>query len=124
MEAGDVVLIRNNQSRGNLAKALELEFGSIERFRQEFSQAAVTVEGSGWAALAYCQRTERLILMQIEKHNLNIYPNFKILLVLDVWEHAYYLDYRNERAKFIDGFWRVVNWDEVAKRLALLRRAK
>jgi superoxide dismutase, Fe-Mn family len=112
----------NNQPQGNLVKALELDFGSIERFRQEFSQVAVTVEGSGWAALAYCQQTGRLMLMQIEKHNLNIYPNFKILLVLDVWEHAYYLDYQNERAEFVDGFWRVINWDKVAKRFSALGR--
>ena len=55
--------------------------------------------------------------MQIEKHNVNVYPMFRILLIIDVFEHAYYIDYKNLRAKFIDGFWNIVNWDEVNKRL-------
>jgi Fe-Mn family superoxide dismutase len=93
------------------------EFGTFERFKKEFTQTAITVEGSGWAALTLCRQTGRPIIMQIEKHNTNIYPMFRILMVLDIWEHAYYLDYKNERAKFVDAFWNIVNWDEVNKRL-------
>jgi len=102
---------------GVLGDAIESEFGSYERFKKEFSQAAVSVEGSGWAALSFCKQTDRLIVMQIEKHNTNVYPTFRILMVLDVWEHAYYLDYKNQRANFVDAFWAIVNWDEVNKRL-------
>jgi Fe-Mn family superoxide dismutase len=58
--------------------------------------------------------------MQIEKHNNSIYPMFNILMVLDVFEHAYYVDYKNERAKFVEAFWNIVNWEEVSKRLELL----
>jgi len=102
---------------GKLGEALEKEFGSFERFKKEFSQAASSVEGSGWAALTLCRQTNRLIIMQIEKHNTNVYPMFRILMVLDVFEHAYYIDYKNDRVKFIEAFWNIVNWTEIDKRL-------
>ena len=105
------------EPEGALAEALKKEFGSIERFKKEFTTAAVSTEGSGWAALSWCGMTGRPIIMQIEKHNVNVYPMFRILMVLDVWEHAYYLDYKNERAKFVEAFWNIVNWDEVNRRL-------
>lgn len=103
---------------GELEKLLIGEFGSLERFKKEFSQAAVSVEGSGWAALGFSKKTGKLSIMQIEKHSVNVFPSSEILLVLDVWEHAYYLDYKNERAKFVDAFWNIVNWEAVDKRLA------
>jgi len=102
---------------GVLNATIEKEFGSFERFKREFSQAAVSVEGSGWAALTFCSQTNRPIITQIEKHNTNVYPMFRILMVIDVWEHAYYLDYKNARAEFVDSFWNIVNWDKVNKRL-------
>ena len=105
------------EPHGVLGNTIEKEFGNFERFKKEFSQAAVSVEGSGWAALTFCRQTNRPIIMQIEKHNTNIYPTFRILMVLDIWEHAYYLDYKNARAKFVDAFWKIVNWVEVNKRL-------
>jgi Fe-Mn family superoxide dismutase len=102
---------------GVLGETIEKEFGSFDRFKKEFSQAAIGVEGSGWSALSFCRQTNRPIIMQIEKHNTNVYPMFRILMVLDVFEHAYYIDYKNERAKFVEAFWNIVNWDEVDKRL-------
>lgn len=99
-----------------LAKAINKDFESLERFKKEFTQAAVSVEGSGWAALAFDKQAKKLLICQVEKHNVNLYPNSEILLVLDVWEHAYYLDYKNERAKFADAFWNIVNWSEVSRR--------
>ena len=101
---------------GKLAKAIESEFGSFARFRKEFTQAASSVEGSGWAVLTYCMTTGRLMIMQLEKHNVNVIPGYRILMALDVWEHAYYLDYRNDRARFIEAFWSIVNWEEVNRR--------
>ncbi len=103
---------------GALAESITAEFGSFERFKKEFSAAASGAEGSGWGALALCRSTGRPIVMQIEKHNTNVYPGFALLMVLDVWEHAYYVDYRNDRAKFVENFWTVVNWDEVSRRMA------
>jgi len=102
---------------GAVAGLIEGEYGSFERFRKLFSQTATSVEGSGWAALTYCKLTKRPVIMQAEKHNVNIYPMFGILMVLDVWEHAYYTDYKNDRGKFIEGFWGVVNWEQVNQRL-------
>ncbi|MDW7731102.1 MAG: superoxide dismutase [Methanolobus sp.] len=100
---------------GELNDAIKEEFGNFERFKKEFSQTASSVEGSGWAALTYCRDTKRLGILQIEKHNVNILPDYPIIMALDVWEHAYYLDYKNERGKFIDGFWNIVNWEEIDK---------
>ena len=102
--------------KGDLAKAIDAEFGTFDRFKKEFTQAASSVEGSGWAVLTHCLKTNRLLIMQLEKHNVNLVPGFRILMALDVWEHAYYLDYKNDRAKFIEGFWNLVNWDEVNAR--------
>ncbi|MBW2973872.1 superoxide dismutase [Candidatus Woesearchaeota archaeon] len=107
---------KNGEPSKELKDALEKEFGSFERFKEEFTKAAASVEGSGWAALTFCKKTNRPIIMQIEKHNVNIYPMFTILLVVDVWEHAYYLDYKNERGKFLENFWKIVNWNEISTR--------
>jgi superoxide dismutase, Fe-Mn family len=102
---------------GILAQLLDREYGSFERFKKLFSAAATSVEGSGWATLTFCKLTNRPIIMQIEKHNVNIYPMFRILMALDVWEHAYYLDYKNDRAKFVEAYWNIVNWGAISKSL-------
>jgi len=102
-------------------KAIEKEFGSFERFKTEFTETAKSVEGSGWAILAFHKEhgeNGALSIIQVEKHNVNFYPEQTILLCLDVWEHAYYLDYKNDRAKFIENWWNIVNWEEVEKRFA------
>ncbi len=104
---------------GAIADEIDKEYGSFERFKKEFSQAATSVEGSGWAVLAKHPCISKPIIMQIEKHNTNVYPSFQILMVLDVWEHAYYIDYKNDRAKFVENFWNIVNWDYVNKILKM-----
>jgi Fe-Mn family superoxide dismutase len=101
---------------GKLAEAINDTFGSFAQFKAEFSKAAATTEGSGWAALAIDVKTKQLAIMQIEKHNVNVYTGFYIVMVLDVWEHAYYLDYKNERPKFVEAFWNIMNWERINKR--------
>ncbi len=103
----------NKEPIGEISEVIKEDFGNFERFKKEFTQVASSVEGSGWAALSFCKGTKRLGIMQIEKHNVNIIPSFPILMVLDVWEHAYYIDYKNERGKFIDAFWNIVNWEKI-----------
>lgn len=105
----------NNQPSGKLLEAINRDFGSFERFKIEFSQTANSVEGSGWAILNTCPQGSCLVISQVEKHNVNALPKFQPILVLDVWEHSYYLDYQNMRAKFVDGFWSNVNWDKVGE---------
>lgn len=102
--------------KGELEGAIIADFLNFERFVKEFTQTAMSVEGSGWAALSFCKTTGRLLLLQIEKHNVNLFPGFEIIMVLDVWEHAYYLDYKNDRAKYVEAFWNIVNWEEIGQR--------
>jgi len=108
---------KGGSPEGTLLSVIEKEFGSFERFKKEFTQSAMSVEGSGWSSLTFCKLTQRPIIMQIEKHNVNVYPMFRILMIVDVFEHAYYIDYKNDRAKFLEAFWNIVNWNEVQKRL-------
>jgi superoxide dismutase, Fe-Mn family len=107
----------NNVIPENLVKAIEQNFDSVEAFKKEFSAAAVGVEGSGWAVL-WKDKNHNLMIGQIEKHNLLAFNGWEPVLVLDVWEHAYYLDYVNNRTEFVEKWWSAVNWDDVAKRLS------
>jgi len=102
---------------GRIEEKIKADFGSFERFKAEFTATALSVEGSGWGTLIYYPETGRLMCAQIEKHNQAFAPGMNVLLALDVFEHAYYIDYKNDRAKFIEAFWSIVDWAEVEKRL-------
>jgi Fe-Mn family superoxide dismutase len=102
--------------KGELAEQIVLDFGSIEKFKKHFTEAAKKVEGVGWAILVWAPRAHRLEILQAEKHQLFTQWDVIPLLVLDVWEHAYYLQYKQERDKYIDNWWNVVNWEHVAYR--------
>jgi Fe-Mn family superoxide dismutase len=109
------------QPGGEVADLINKQFGSFDMFKKNFSSTATSTEGSGWAALAVHPCIDRALVMQIEKHNVNVFPNFQIIMALDIWEHAYYIDYKNDRAKFVENFWNIVNWDQVNKNLALVK---
>lgn len=100
-----------------LKTEIEKNFKTFDDFKNEFSSLAKSIFGSGWAALAYNRESDSLIIYQIEKHNDNLLPNHKILLIIDVWEHAYYIDYIHNRGRYIDAFWEVINWKKVNDRL-------
>ncbi len=106
---------------GAIADKIDAEFGSFENFKKLYSDAAKTVEGAGWALLLYDPEIDRLVLTQIEKQNLMHLAELPILLSIDVWEHAYYLQYKNDRASYVDNWWNVVNWDDVEKRFSKVR---
>jgi Fe-Mn family superoxide dismutase len=101
---------------GELAQAINQTFGSFDRFKQHFSEAAKQAEGVGWAILVWSPRAQRLEILQTEKHQLFTQWDTIPLLVLDVWEHAYYLQYKADRERYIEQWWNVVNWPEVEKR--------
>jgi len=101
---------------GDLATAVKEHLGSFEQFRAQFVEAANNVQGSGWAALSWEPLGKRLIIEQVYDHQGNVGQGGPPLLVLDMWEHAYYLQYENRKTEWVDGFWHLVNWDDVAMR--------
>jgi Fe-Mn family superoxide dismutase len=106
---------------GELASALDDAFGSFDKFQAHFNAAAVGVQGSGWAFLAYDAIGGNLVIEQIFNQQDNIPALLVPLLMLDVWEHAYYLDYKNVRADYVKAWWNVVNWANVQQRLEAAR---
>lgn len=108
---------KSNKPSGKIAELIDENFGDFETFQTEFSRAAKKVEGSGWGMLALDPERNDLHVLQLQNHNLLFVPVLKPLLVIDVWEHAYYLDYENNRGDYVDEWWKVVNWDEVNNRL-------
>ncbi|MFC1965749.1 superoxide dismutase [Chloroflexota bacterium] len=102
---------------GELANAITKQFGSFAQFKEKFTNAAVTLFGSGWAWLV--KNADGSLSIETTSNAGNpLIDGKKALLTCDVWEHAYYIDYRNARAKYIDAFWNLVNWEFVALNLA------
>lgn len=102
---------------GKLADMINADFGSFDAFKAQFTEVAKAVEGIGWAILAYDPLSDQLMTFNIEKHNLQAGQGTVPLLVLDVWEHAYYLQYKNDKGSYVNAWWNVVNWDDADKRL-------
>ncbi len=101
---------------GDLLKAIDRDFGGYDKFKAEFSDKAAKLFGSGWAWLAI-DKQGKLEIMPLSNADTPLKHEKKPILTLDVWEHAYYLDYKNARPDFIKGFWTKVNWDFAAKNL-------
>lgn len=110
--------------KGRLLQLIQRDFGSLEHFQRHFSEAANRVEGSGWALLVWSPRSGRLDLLQSTLHHLFAQWDTIVLLALDVWEHAYYLQYENRKEEYIRNWWNIVNWDNVAQRLETAERVE
>jgi superoxide dismutase, Fe-Mn family len=107
---------------GELAASLERDFGDFESFKAQLTAAAAAVQGSGWGALSWEPLGRRLVVEQVYDHQGNTGNSTVPILVVDMWEHAYYLQYRNKKAAWLEAFWQLVDWTDVAERLAKVRK--
>jgi Fe-Mn family superoxide dismutase len=110
-----------DKPEGELAAALEEYFGDFDSFKAQLNQASSTIQGSGWGVLAWEPMGGRLLIEQVYDHQGNIGQGAIPLLVFDAWEHAFYLQYKNVKADFFNALWNIVNWPDVAARLAAAR---
>ncbi len=106
---------------GDLAKTIDRDFGTFDRFKQQMIAVATTVMGSGWAALVWEPIGQRLLLTQIYDHQSNLAQGGLPLMVIDAWEHAYYLQYENRKGEFFDAVWNLWNWTDIAARFTAIR---
>ena len=103
---------------GELAEAINRDFGSFAEFKAHFNAAALGLQGSGWAVLGYDHIAGRLVVEQLTDQQGNTSANLTPLLMLDMWEHAFYLQYKNVKADYVEAVWNVFNWEDVAARFA------
>jgi Fe-Mn family superoxide dismutase len=112
---------QGEKPEGELAAAIDEFFGSFDAFRAHFNAAALGIQGSGWAFLAWDSLGERLIIEQLYDQQGNVAAATVPLLMLDMWEHAFYLDYQNVKGDYVKAFWNIVNWADVQARFAAAR---
>jgi Fe-Mn family superoxide dismutase len=110
-----------DKPEGELAAAIDDAFGSFDKFRAQFTAAATSLQGSGWAFLSYEPISGKLLIEQLYDQQGNVPVAQTPLLMLDMWEHAFYLDYVNVKADYVKAFWNIVNWADVAKRFDAAR---
>lgn len=106
---------------GELAAAIDDNFGSFDKFRAHFTASALGIQGSGWSILAWDSLGEKLIIEQLYDHQGNLAAATVPVLLLDMWEHAFYLDYVNVKADYVTAFWNIVNWADVSARFEKAR---
>lgn len=109
---------------GDFAEAVTATFGSVDALQRHMTQASLLVQGSGWGALTIDPESGELQVEQILNHQDNVLQGALPLLVIDVWEHAYYLSYRNARAPYLAAIWEIIDWVEVARRWKVATRVE
>lgn len=108
---------------GDVASLIDEHFGSFDGFKGQFEAAGTTVQGSGWAVLAWDSIGQKPLIFQLWDQQGNVPLGLTPLLMLDMWEHAFYLQYKNVKADYVKAWWNVVNWDDVATRLGNAKQA-
>jgi Fe-Mn family superoxide dismutase len=106
---------------GELAPVIDDAFGGYGAFRQQMNEAASTIQGSGWALASWEPLSRRIVVQQVYDHQGNHGQGTVPLLAIDAWEHAYYLQYENNKAKFFEAIWNIVDWRDVARRFQIAR---
>ncbi len=106
---------------GDVAEQFGKDFGGFDRFKRHMTEAASTIQGSGWALAAWDPASRRVIIEQVYDHQGNHGQGTMPLLAIDAWEHAYYLQYKNVKADFFDAVWNIFNWDDVGQKLKAAR---
>jgi Fe-Mn family superoxide dismutase len=113
---------KKTEPSGALLKQIEKDFGTYDRLKSLIAKTAKGVDGNGWGILGYLPTTDKLTVLQCENHEKLTQWGVIPILVIDVWEHSYYLKYRNRRAEFVDNLFAIINWDNAAERLNLATR--
>lgn len=108
--------------KGELVRQIEKDFGSYDKLKLLISKTSKGVDGNGWGILGYHPATKKLTVLQCENHEKLTLWGVIPILVIDVWEHSYYLKYRNRRAEFVDNLFPIINWDNVADRFNLSKK--
>jgi Fe-Mn family superoxide dismutase len=106
---------------GELQAAIDEFFGDFEAFKAQLTAVTTSIQGSGWGALAWEPIGQRLIVEQVYDHQGNVGNGSGPILVIDAWEHAFYLQYKNVKADYVDAIWNIVNWRDVAERFQKVR---
>lgn len=109
---------------GELGAAIDDQFGSFDAFRAHFTASATGIQGSGWSILAWDSLGQKLIICQLYDHQGNLSAGLYPLLMLDMWEHAFYLQYRNVKPDYVKAWWNIINWADVAERFTTARGVK
>lgn len=112
---------KGGEPKGELAKAIDADFSSFVKFKAHLIAATTTVEASGWGILGFHPSTKKLMVLQCENHQKLTAWGVVPLLLLDVFEHAYYLKYQNRRAEYVSNLFNIINWENVAERFASAR---
>ncbi|HEU0257576.1 MAG TPA: superoxide dismutase [Microbacteriaceae bacterium] len=111
-----------DKPQGELAAAIDEFFGSFDKFRAHFTASALGIQGSGWSILAWDALGGKLIIEQLYDHQGNLATSTVPLLMIDMWEHAFYLDYKNVKGDYVKAYWNIVNWADVARRFEAARQ--